>query len=255
MADATLPTAVPVDEIFLSLQGEGLVVGEPQLFLRLGGCPLRCRYCDTPRSWKVQPEAELHEPQGTRMLPNPLDGAVLREELIALAAAHELAPEELTLAVTGGEPLLHADFLAAWLPQWPGPVLLETAGIYAGRLASLLDQVDFLSLDWKLPGSLDAGGELLETEACLEAAAAAGTRGQVKIVVDEDTAVADLAHAVARCAALAPGLPVLLQPVTPVDGGPLPPSSAQLLDWAIAHRRHPSGLRVQAQMHPLLGLR
>ncbi len=36
-----------ITEIFFSLQGEALTVGIPTVFVRLTGCPLRCRYCDT----------------------------------------------------------------------------------------------------------------------------------------------------------------------------------------------------------------
>lgn len=36
-----------ITEIFFSLQGEALTVGIPTTFVRLTGCPLRCRYCDT----------------------------------------------------------------------------------------------------------------------------------------------------------------------------------------------------------------
>jgi len=43
----------PLIEVFSSIQGEGRYVGQPQVFLRLAGCPLRCRWCDTPRSWVV----------------------------------------------------------------------------------------------------------------------------------------------------------------------------------------------------------
>jgi len=37
-----------INEIFYSLQGEGQLAGVPSVFIRLAGCPLRCRWCDTP---------------------------------------------------------------------------------------------------------------------------------------------------------------------------------------------------------------
>jgi len=39
-----------VNEIFLSIQGEGITTGFPTVFLRLTGCNLRCNYCDTTYS-------------------------------------------------------------------------------------------------------------------------------------------------------------------------------------------------------------
>ena len=45
-----------VSEIFVSFQGEGLHAGRRQLFLRMGGCHLRCRYCDTPGSLERAPQ-------------------------------------------------------------------------------------------------------------------------------------------------------------------------------------------------------
>jgi 7-carboxy-7-deazaguanine synthase len=46
---STLPVTarVKLTEIFLSIQGEADAVGWPTVFVRLTGCPLRCRYCDT----------------------------------------------------------------------------------------------------------------------------------------------------------------------------------------------------------------
>jgi len=39
-----------IAEIFRSLQGEGKNQGKPCLFIRLAGCNLSCRWCDTPES-------------------------------------------------------------------------------------------------------------------------------------------------------------------------------------------------------------
>lgn len=44
---AKLPARVKLTEVFLSIQGEADAVGWPTVFVRLTGCPLRCRYCDT----------------------------------------------------------------------------------------------------------------------------------------------------------------------------------------------------------------
>ena len=62
MSVASLSTrvAAPVMEVFASIQGEGAYVGEPQVLVRLRGCPLRCRWCDTPGSWTLAREESAH---------------------------------------------------------------------------------------------------------------------------------------------------------------------------------------------------
>ena len=243
-----------LDELFLSLQGEAVELGRPQLFLRLAGCPLRCNYCDTPRSWQARESYERHEALTSQRAANPLDAAALDGEIAAVLASHEVAADRLGLAVTGGEPLEQDGFLADWLPRWPGPVMLETAGIHAARLESLLPLVESVSLDWKLASTLRAGVELLEPAACLRALVAAGTRHWVKLVVTAGTSDAELAAALTQISAASPAAPVYLQPVTPFGAGPPPPPVERLLGWALRHRAD-RDLRVVPQMHPAMGIR
>lgn len=49
--DADAPS-LPISEVFVSIQGEGKLTGTPSLFIRVSGCNLRCKWCDTPyASW------------------------------------------------------------------------------------------------------------------------------------------------------------------------------------------------------------
>jgi 7-carboxy-7-deazaguanine synthase len=38
---------INISEIFYSIQGEGFLTGVPSIFIRIAGCPLRCKFCDT----------------------------------------------------------------------------------------------------------------------------------------------------------------------------------------------------------------
>jgi len=97
-------------EAFHSLQGEGPSTGTPAHFLRLQGCAVGCRWCDTKYTW---------DPAGGEALAIPQVFARLR----ALGEAS-------LLVVTGGEPLAHPGIdtlLAAALEIWPR-VEVETSG-------------------------------------------------------------------------------------------------------------------------------
>ena len=75
-----------VNEIFLSLQGEGYWTGTPMVFLRLSGCNLACPFCDTDFSSFTEMTAD---------------------EIVA--EVHRLAGECHRVCITGGEPLLQLD--------------------------------------------------------------------------------------------------------------------------------------------------
>lgn len=104
---ASDPTTLQVCEIFRSIAGETTWAGLPAAFVRLSGCNLRCRWCDTQKAW---------EPG--RDLP-------LRRVLELL-----LKKDDKLVVVTGGEPLLQPGTieLCRRLLEHDREVLLETNG-------------------------------------------------------------------------------------------------------------------------------
>jgi 7-carboxy-7-deazaguanine synthase len=77
-----------VAEVIYSLQGEGMLVGVPSVFVRLAGCPFRCRWCDTAYAWDYS--------AGER-----LDPAGIVERIAQWPCKH--------VVLTGGEPLVGED--------------------------------------------------------------------------------------------------------------------------------------------------
>ncbi len=118
-----------IKEIFASIQGEGPYIGYKQLFIRFCGCNLRCGYCDTDFSAK---SAKQYTP----------------EELAEIVEKH---PDCHSVSLTGGEPLLNTEFLKAFLPLCPIPVYLETNATLAKQAEEIIDFVDYVSADIKLP--------------------------------------------------------------------------------------------------------
>ena len=49
----------PINEIFQTIQGEGVLTGVPAIFVRLQGCPVGCPWCDTRHTWVVDPAREV----------------------------------------------------------------------------------------------------------------------------------------------------------------------------------------------------
>jgi 7-carboxy-7-deazaguanine synthase len=121
--------ALEVSETFVSLMGESTQAGLPAYFIRLAGCNLRCRYCDTQYAYEG----------GSTQSVTDLVAA-------ALAQPHRLA------LVTGGEPLLQAEtpVLLADLLDAGFIVCLETNGsVPIGSVDARVHRI----LDIKCPGS------------------------------------------------------------------------------------------------------
>ncbi|TDA69815.1 MAG: 7-carboxy-7-deazaguanine synthase QueE [Clostridia bacterium] len=235
-------------EVFSSVQGEGLWVGARHLFLRLSGCNLSCGYCDTPAALRPSPDWRLEKMPGRRefvSMANPVGGEDLATILLALLGSPHRA-----LAVTGGEPLLQADFLAELLAYVSRkiPVYLETNGTLPDRLGKLLPMVDIISMDIKLPGA--CGRELWEEHR--EFLRLAGKKRLfVKIVVTSDTLDEEIEQAMALVAGEDGRIPVVLQPVTPGSRAQ-PPAAARLRAWQERALSALEDVRVIPQVHPIL---
>ncbi len=94
-----------ISEIFSSIQGEGLYIGERQLFIRFCGCNLNCDFCDTDFEKKEFIKI-FDENENINKVNNPISPTELQkitEEF--LKNPHHL------ISLTGGEPLLYSDFL------------------------------------------------------------------------------------------------------------------------------------------------
>jgi len=201
-----------ITEIFLSLQGESRSVGLPTIFVRLTGCPLRCRWCDTEYAFTG---GELLE----------IDDIV--SDVTSYGVEH--------VTVTGGEPLAQSDcpVLLAALCDAGHAVSVETGGsLDIGPLDPRAVRV----MDLKAPGSGEEGRNRLANLVLLR------PDDQVKFVIadrtDYDWACAMIAeHGLgARCE-------LLMQPVH----GELEP--VDLARWILDDRLE---VRFQLQLHKLL---
>ncbi len=142
-----------ITEIFFSLQGEARSVGRPTAFVRLTGCPLRCRYCDTAYAFSG----------GTAMSIGDI-----RRRVQATPTRY--------VTVTGGEPLAQPGVLALMtqLCEDGYSVSLETSGALdiSGVDARVSKVVDF-----KTPASGEAARNRFDNVAHLTA------QDQVKFVI------------------------------------------------------------------------
>jgi organic radical activating enzyme len=240
-------------EVFRSWQGEGLLLGRRMVFVRLAGCRVGCRYCDT--AWAFETPAGVAVPgaPGQRRA-NPLSTA----EIAALVDAADPPGSPggpAPVALTGGEPCEQAAAVEALLAALrPREVLLETAGLHRDELVRLAPCCRWVAADLKLPSATGLPDVLERAARVLESGALAGEGVFFKLVADGDTSVDELRRAAALLARHAPRAPVFLQPVTPLGGSP--PLPRERLD-ALADALLAAGLQVRVvpQVHKVLGVR
>jgi 7-carboxy-7-deazaguanine synthase len=257
-----------VFEIFSSFQGEGLYLGERQIFIRFLMCNMNCAYCDSQESLAPQKTFRIEETPGKRdfkQYNNPatidqLSGFI--DQLKGQPGLHH------SVSITGGEPLLQVDFIKLLIPKIKEKGLkayLETNGTMPDRLSEVIDLVDIVAMDFKLPSMTGESDRLQEHKKALEVAAARlpsptaqDVGGQasdvfVKIVIGKQTKPIEIENASKAISEVNGEIPLVLQPVTPVREIKHGPTSEQMFSFHAIAKRHLSRVRVIPQVHKLLG--
>ena len=251
-------------EMFSSIQGEGPFAGLSTLFVRFGGCDLRCAWCDSPHTWRPAERARLERVRGSgefTVRENPLAIAEIVAAAQALGAARHRH-----VSLTGGEPLLQPEAVGAVAAALHGSgpqILLETHGLHADALARVIAHIDIVSMDWKLAS--DVRREGVPTSAPREAfhdaherflAVARGApHTVVKLVITRASEDAEIAEALARVARTHPSACVVLQPVTPMGSVSERVPSERVLALARFAEERVADVRVTPQLHPIMGVR
>lgn len=219
----TLST-LDVNEIFVSIQGEGTLIGSPTLFIRLDGCPLRCAWCDTPYA--------LAGNRGTSMPVTELADA---------------ASKYTRVVITGGEPL--AQDVEPLVRRLAGKhVTIETSGTIFVDLPG----VALFSISPKVGTS----GYRPKLPVLKRFCATAPGRMQLKFVI---AGPGDLSQAKALVVQLGNDLPgqtpIVLQPESGAAGRGAAYAGflRELTEWVIADEQWVQfDVRVLPQLHYLL---
>ena len=225
-----------IAEIFSSIQGEGIFLGAKQIFVRFKKCNLECIFCDEKKGLGAKEYAPLE----------------LMKEIKALDAEKGLHH---SVSLTGGEPLLYWDFLKSFLKllkKNKGPkAYLETNGTLPHELAKIIDLVDIIAMDFKLPSSTGERGYWHEHVEFLKIASKKNVF--VKAVVTSDTDKEDIEKAILLIKKFHKKIPFILQPASPVRPDDKHIGHDRLLGFLeIGSRNDVNNMRVIPQIHKIL---
>lgn len=186
-----------IKEIFTSIQGEGPYIGVKQLFIRFCGCNLNCDYCDTDN------------------LPDGIYLELSAEELKKHIEAFNLKSIH-SIALTGGEPLLWSEFLSEFLTllknDTNNKIYLETNSTLKDNLESIIDLIDIISADIKLPSASGIENSFAVHDEFFKVIQKYEKEAFVKIVFDENILDDEITHSLKLAEKY--NLPVILQPKT-----------------------------------------
>jgi len=233
-----------LDEIFNSIQGEGIYAGTRQLFIRFEGCNLSCSYCDTPRALHRNKYCILHIKERKIKIENPLSVETLVRYIKMECPGFKIPGSYFhSVSLTGGEPLLQVDFITLLIPHLKHMgfrVYLETNGTLPEMLEKIIEGIDIVAMDIKLPSA--TGKDLWkEHERFLKIA---GKKAFVKVVITEKTTEKEIGKAVELMRRINSSIPLVFQP-SPWSG-----RAFKFQELALKKLRD---VRVIPQLHKLAG--
>lgn len=235
-----------ISEIFSSIQGEGKYAGVKQVFVRFFACNMHCVWCDTPHSIgdAVRPSQRPKE-----TLP-PFNEYTLDDLWREICDLWESCH---SVSFTGGEPLMQKDFIKELLPRLKRaeiPSYLETNGIFYEALSELIEDIDIVAMDLKLPSSTKCRPFWDEHKEFLKVA----SRKEVfvKTVISSDTTKDDVLQSIDLVAGIDPEILYILQPnYFDRNNG--------VMDKCLEYQRDCSNrlrnVRIIPQMHKMLNVR
>jgi organic radical activating enzyme len=237
-----------IREIYSSVQGEGCYAGVRQVFVRFAGCNLRCSYCDTPGARRRGKKCRVEAAPGRRdfaEIKNPLDKSMVEEIIQGYGGVH-------SIALTGGEPLLQADFIRELGVE--RPLYLESNMTLPEAAKKLRKKVSYVAGDFKLSDALGGGCEEIREATIRCFRTLRKRRGRecfCKVVVQRGTDSRELLENVEQIKDYISVL--VLQPVTPVNKVSEAPGVEKLLEL---QRRLGEELEVRIipQMHRIWGV-
>ncbi len=235
---------VRLNEIFTSIEGEGILFGTKTMFVRLAGCPLKCRWCDT-----------------TYAIPMDSGADYSIDEVKALIA-RELQPNTYKVNFTGGEPLVQHEAvieLAKFVREKGLRTYLESACHDSSRFSKVLPFIDICKIEFKMrdSGVVDKKSypALLKSELeCLKMAVQGGKKPYIKVVVTNSSDLEEFKELVSKIFTVANPVDIagfIIQPSFDTDE----PVLDRLLAFYDAVYPSYEHVRIVPQLHKFIGAR